>query len=75
MSHADHVGLHPMGNVGLKGLSATSLYWGKCKSIGIEVEVPKAGAFKSAPKILPQGAPSSESLMAQKSYMMMLGRR
>ena len=70
VSHADHVGLHPMGNVGLKGLSATSLYWGRLfKSIGIEVEVHKAGAFKSAPEIFTSGAPSSESLMAQKSYL------
>lgn len=70
VSHADHVGLHPMGDVSLKGLSSTTLYWGNLlKTIGLEVEVHKAGAFKSAPEIFTLSEPSSESLMAQKSYM------
>ena len=69
-AHADHVGIHPMGDAMLKGLSSTTLYWGPLlRAAGLEVEVHKAGAFKSAPEIFTSGKPSAESLAAQKSYM------
>ncbi|MFU0842008.1 MAG: Protease 4 [Burkholderia sp.] len=69
-AHADHVGLHPMGSAGLRGMSATQLYWGGfLKSLGLEVDVRKAGAYKSAPEVLIADAPSEASLTAQKSYM------
>ena len=69
-AHADHVGIHPMGDAVIKGLSATTLYWGPLLgAAGLEIEVHKAGAFKSAPEVFTSGKPSSESLAAQKSYM------
>ena len=69
-AHADHVGIHPMGDAIVKGLSATTFYWGPLlNAAGLEVEVHKAGAFKSAPEIFTSGRPSAESLAAQKSYM------
>ena len=69
-AHSDHVGIHPMGDAVIKGLSSTTLYWGPLlRAAGLEVEVHKAGAFKSAPEIFTSGKPSAESLAAQKSYM------
>ena len=69
-AHADHVGIHPMGDAIVKGPSATTFYWGPLlNAAGLEVEVHKAGAFKSAPEIFTSGRPSAESLAAQKSYM------
>lgn len=69
-AHADYVGLHPMGDVVLKGLSSTTLYWGALfRTLGIEVDVHKAGAFKNAPEVFTFDRPSTESLAAQKSYM------
>ncbi|MDY4163086.1 MAG: signal peptide peptidase SppA [Sutterella sp.] len=69
-AHADHAGVHPMGDVILKGLSSTSLYWGSVMSrLGIDVEVRRAGAFKSAPEILTSEKPSAENLAAQKIWM------
>ena len=45
-AHADHVGIHPMGDAVIKGLSATTLYWGPLLgAAGLEIEVHKAGAF------------------------------
>ncbi len=69
-AHADHVSLHPMGEVDLKGLSSTALYWGKTiKSLGIGVDVHKAGAYKSAPEVFVAEEPSAATLEAQKSFM------
>lgn len=69
-AHADRISVHPMGSVMLKGLSSTALYWGHLlQTVGISVEVRKAGTFKSAPEILTSDRPSQESLAAQKSYM------
>lgn len=69
-AHADHAGVHPMGEVILKGLSSTSLYWGAVMSrLGIDVEVRRAGAFKSAPEILTSEKPSRENLLAQQIWM------
>ena len=68
--HADHLAVHPMGMVELKGLSSTSLYFGGFFDFfGIEPEVRKAGAFKSAPEIFIAEEPSEANLLAQKSYM------
>ena len=69
-AHADHAGVHPMGEVMLKGLSSTSLYWGALMNrLGIDVEVRRAGAFKSAPEILTSEKPSAESLASQQVWM------
>lgn len=68
--HADHLAVHPMGMVEIKGLSSTSLYLGEFfKLLGIQPEVRKAGTFKSAPEMLVAEEPSAASLLAQKSYM------
>lgn len=68
--HADHLAVHPMGMVELKGLSSTSLYFGGFFDFfGFEPSVRKAGAFKSAPEVLTAEEPSRENLLAQKSYM------
>lgn len=69
-AHADEVSMNPMGQVLLKGLSGNSLYWGALlRWAGIEVNVYKAGAFKSAPELYVLEAPSAENLEAQKSYL------
>lgn len=69
-AHADRVSVHPMGQILLKGLSSTSLYWGDTlRLFGIGVDVHKAGSYKSAPEVLSRNAPSQENIEAQKSYL------
>lgn len=69
-AHADEVSMNPMGQVLLKGLSGNALYWGSLlKLAGVEVNVYKAGAFKSAPELYTLEGPSADNLEAQKSYL------
>ncbi len=69
-SYADKVFVHPMGDVTIKGLEATGLYFGDTlKKIGVTVNVAKAGAYKSAPETYTENKPSSDSLEAQRYWM------
>lgn len=69
-AHADEVYVHPMGTVELKGLTGRSLYWGEfLKHLSVEVDVYKAGVYKSAPEAFLFGAPSEEALEAQRGYL------
>ena len=48
-SVADQIAMHPAGELELKGLAATNLYFGETlKTLGIGVQVTKVGKYKSA---------------------------
>lgn len=69
-AYADDICMHPMGEVGLKGLESSSLYWGGlAEKLGITVNVAKAGAYKSAPETFTRRGPSREAVQAQKFWM------
>lgn len=69
-AHADEIYVHPMGTVELKGLTGRSLHWGEfLKRLSVEVDVYKAGVYKSAPEAFLFGAPSEETLEAQRGYL------
>lgn len=74
-AHADHVGIHPMGDAIVKGLSATTFYWGPLlNAAGLEVEVHKAGAFKSAPRSLRRAGLRRKVLQPRRVTWTTLGR-
>ena len=69
-AHASEVYVHPMGQVLLKGLSTSRLYWGEAlKSLGVTVHVFKAGAYKSSPESFVLKAPSKDSLEADQFWL------
>lgn len=69
-ANADEIYMHPMGEVTLKGLEASSLYWGGlAQKLGVTVSVAKAGAYKSAPEAFTRTGPSPEAVKAQKAWM------
>lgn len=48
-SVADHVAMHPAGEIELKGLASTHMYFGETlKTLGVGVQVTKVGKYKSA---------------------------
>ena len=49
-AHANEIYLHPMGFIGVKGLSSDRLYYGDLlQNLGVNIHVFKAGAYKSFP--------------------------
>ena len=69
-SHANEIYLHPMGEVKVRGLEATSFYLGSVlNKLGVTVNVAKAGAYKSAPEMFTNSAPSEDALTAQRFWL------
>ena len=69
-AHADEIYMHPMGEVKLKGLESSALYWGGLiRRLGVTVSVAKAGSYKSAPEAYTRTGPSPEAIEAQKDWM------
>ncbi|MCG5030205.1 signal peptide peptidase SppA [Mesosutterella sp. OilRF-GAM-744-9] len=69
-SNADETYMSPMGEVKLRGLESSGLYWGRLiDRLGITVSVVKAGAYKSAPEVYTRSGPSPEAVEAQRSWM------
>lgn len=69
-AHASEVYVHPMGQVMIKGISTSRLYWGETlKRLGVTVHVFKAGAYKSSPESFVLKAPSKESLEADRFWL------
>ncbi|MCF0252800.1 MAG: signal peptide peptidase SppA [Duodenibacillus sp.] len=69
-AHASEIFLHPMGEVELKGIGASSLYWGEAlRKLGVTVHVFKAGDYKSFPEAYVLSAPSKEALQADRHWM------
>ncbi len=60
-SHANEIYMHPMGEVLVKGLASNRLYYGELlKTLGINIHVFKAGAYKSFPESFISNKPSKE---------------
>ena len=60
-SHANEIYMHPMGEVLVKGLASNRLYYGELlKTLGINIHVFKAGAYKSSPESFISNKPSKE---------------
>ncbi len=69
-AHASEVYVHPMGQVLIKGMATSRLYWGETlKKLGVTVHVFKAGAYKSSPESFVLKAPSKESLEADRFWL------
>lgn len=69
-SNASEIYLHPMGEVKVRGLEATSFYLGSVlNKLGVTVNVAKAGAYKSAPEMFTNSAPSEDALTAQRFWL------
>ena len=69
-AHANEIYLHPMGSVGVKGLSSDRLYYGDLlQFFGVNIHVFKAGAYKSYPESFTQNAPSKEWLEAESAWL------
>ena len=59
-----------MGEVKVRGLEATSFYLGSVlNKLGVTVNVAKAGAYKSAPEMFTNSAPSEDALTAQRFWL------
>ena len=69
-AHANEIYLHPMGFVGVKGLSSDRLYYGDLlKSLGVNIHVFKAGAYKSFPESFTRNSPSKEWIEAESYWL------
>ena len=69
-SHANEIYMHPMGEVFVKGLASNRLYYGELlKSLGINVHVFKAGAYKSFPESFTSNKPSNEWLSSERFWL------
>lgn len=69
-THASEIYLHPMGEIGVKGLGSNRLYYGDLlKKLGVNVHVFKSGAYKSFPESFTSNAPSKEALHAEKVWL------
>lgn len=69
-THASEIYLHPMGEIGVKGLGSNRLYYGQLlEKLGVNVHVFKAGAYKSFPESFILNAPSKEALAAEKVWL------
>lgn len=69
-SHADRLSVHPLGGVMLTGLSSVQPYLGDTlKLLGVEMNVSKKGAYKSAPEALTRNGPSASALQADKERL------
>ena len=69
-AHASAVYMHPMGQVSLKGLASSRLYWGDAlRALGVTVHVFKAGTYKSAPESMVLNAPSKDALKADRYWI------
>lgn len=69
-SHAREIYMHPMGEVSIKGLSSNRLYYGDLlKSLGVNVHVFKAGAYKSYPETFTNNAPSDVWIEGERTWL------
>lgn len=69
-THASEIFLHPMGEIGVKGLGSNRLYYGQLlEKLGVNVHVFKAGTYKSFPESFILNAPSKEALAAEKVWL------
>ena len=69
-AHANEIYLHPMGFVGVKGLSSDRLYYGDLlKNLGVNIHVFKAGAYKSFPESFTRNSPSREWIEAESYWL------
>lgn len=60
-THANEIYMHPMGEILVKGLASNRLYYGDLlKTLGINIHVFKAGAYKSFPESFISNKPSKE---------------
>ena len=69
-AHAHEIYMHPMGEVGVKGLSSNRLYFGDfLKKLGVNVHVFKAGDYKSYPEAFTSNAPSEAWIQAESTWL------
>lgn len=69
-SYAREIYMHPMGEVSIKGLSSNRLYYGDLlKSLGVNVHVFKAGAYKSYPETFTNNAPSDVWIEGERTWL------
>lgn len=69
-AHANEIYVHPMGQVIVKGLSSSRLYYGDLlKSLGVTIHVFKAGDFKSYPESFTQRTPSYQWIESEQYWL------
>ncbi len=69
-AHANEIYLHPMGFIGVKGLSSDRLYYGDLlQNLGVNIHVFKAGAYKSFPESFTRNSPSKEWIEAESYWL------
>ncbi len=69
-AHANEIYMHPMGEVLVKGLSSNRLYYGELlKTLGVNVHVFKAGAYKSFPESFTADKPSEEWVQSERFWL------
>ena len=69
-AHANEIYMHPMGQVLVKGLSSNRLYYGELlKTLGVNVHVFKAGAYKSFPESFISDKPSEEWKQSERFWL------
>lgn len=69
-AHAHEIYMHPMGEVGVKGLSSNRLYFGDLlKKLGVNVHVFKAGDYKSYPEAFTSNTPSEAWIQAESAWL------
>lgn len=70
VAHANEIYVHPMGQVIVKGLSSSRLYYGDLlKSLGVTIHVFKAGDFKSYPESFTQRTPSYQWIESEQYWL------
>ena len=69
-AHADEVYLHPFGDVALRGIGGSGLYFKEAlDKLGVTIHGFQAGKYKSAIEPLTRQAPSPEALEADRAWM------
>ena len=69
-THANEIYVHPMGQVIIKGLSSSRLYYGDLlKSLGVTIHVFKAGDFKSYPESFTERTPSRQWIESERYWL------
>lgn len=69
-AHANEIYVHPMGQVIIKGLSSSRLYYGDLlKSLGVTIHVFKAGDFKSYPESFTERTPSRQWIESERYWL------
>lgn len=69
-AHANEIYVHPMGQVIVKGLSSSRLYYGDLlNSLGVTIHVFKAGDFKSYPESFTQRTPSRQWIESEQYWL------